>query len=53
MNDINRKLNNIVWHTMDIETKFNFVDIIKGIIPITFSEKLRKIRKIRKLLFII
>jgi hypothetical protein len=56
MNDIIRKINDVVWHTLNIDTKFNFIDIIKGVVPLTFLDKIQKlleIEMIRKLLYII
>jgi hypothetical protein len=47
-NDITRKLNDIVWHTTNIDSKFNFIDIIKGIIPLTFSDKIQEITNNQK-----
>jgi hypothetical protein len=36
-------LNDIVWNTDYIESKFNFIDIIKGFIPLSFSRTIGEI----------
>jgi hypothetical protein len=38
--DIIAGLNDILWDTKKLGTKFNFIDVIKGIIPLSLSDKI-------------
>jgi hypothetical protein len=48
VNDILLNISDVIWNTDDIETKFNFTDIIKGFIPLSLTDKIFEITRNRE-----